>query len=106
MLATGWKEWLLHDIEETHGSIGQHFLEQFHRVCLTLPAKDNFYLSWWMRGLRGFSPDTDPLLAPAFMLRENFRKLKVCYIINIRSDHWGTCTLCLLHAVFRDLLKE
>lgn len=77
MLATGWMEELVLDIEKVHGSIGRHFLKHFHRVCLTLPAKDNFYLSWWMRGLRGFSPDADPMLAPAFMHRENFHKLKV-----------------------------
>ena len=50
VLATGWTEKQLTDIETIHGDVSQYFLKHFCRVCLTLPAKDNFYLSLWMRG--------------------------------------------------------
>ena len=77
MLGLGWTEKQLTDIEATHGDISQYFLKHFHRVCLTVPVKDNFYLSLFMRGTRGFSPDTNPELAPPFLQRKNFQRLKV-----------------------------
>ena len=77
MLAGGWNEEQLVDIEQIHGSVSQYLLKHFQRVCLTLPVKDNFFLSWWMRGLRGFSPDSNPMMAPPFLRRENFHVLKV-----------------------------
>ena len=73
MLANGWIEKQLTDIEAIHGDVSQFFLQNFRRVCLTLPAKDNFYLSLWMRGIRGFSPDTNPELAPPFLQRKGLR---------------------------------
>ena len=83
MLANGWIEKQLTDIEAIHGDVSQFFLQNFRRVCLTLPAKDNFYLSLWMRGIRGFSPDTNPELAPPFLQRKNFQRLKVCSRISV-----------------------
>lgn len=80
LLATGWTEKQLVDIEAIHGDVSQYFLKHFHRVCLTLPSKDNFYLSLLTRGTRGFSPDKNPELAPPFLQRRNFQRLKVyCY---------------------------
>ena len=79
MLATGWTEKQLTDIEAIHGDVSQYFLKHFRRVCLTLPVKDNFYLSLWTRGTRGFSPDKNPELAPPFLQRKNFQRLKVCF---------------------------
>ena len=85
MLAGGWVGKHLTDIEAIHGDVSQYFLEHFHRVCLTLPAKDNFYLSLWMRGIRGFSPDKIPELAPPFLQRKNFQRLKVCFLNYIKQ---------------------
>ena len=86
VLATGWTEKQLTDIEAIHGDVSQYFLKHFCHVCLTLPAKDNFYLSLWMRGTRGFSPDKNPELAPPFLQRKNFLRLKVCYkLSNIKK---------------------
>ena len=79
VLATGWTEKQLTDIEAIHSDVSQYFLKHFRCVCLTLPAKDNVYLSLWMRGTRGFSSDKNPELAPPFLQRKNFLRLKVCY---------------------------
>ena len=77
MLESGFDENALIRLEDNHGSIGQYFLKNFCRVCLTLPARDNFYLSLWIRGTKGFSPDVNPELAPPFLQRKNFHQLKV-----------------------------
>ena len=86
MLATGWTKEQLADIEAIHGDVGQYFLKHFCRVCLTLPAKDNFYLSLWTRGTRGFAPDKNPELAPPFLQRENYQRLKVCCAIKLNRN--------------------
>ena len=65
------------DIEKQEGSVGEHFWKQFSRVCTSLPAKSNFYLSWWLRGLRAFSPESNPTLAPPFLTKRGFDHLKV-----------------------------
>ena len=77
VLATGWIEKHLVDIEAIHGDVSQYFMKHFRRVCLTLPAKDNFYLSLWTRGPRNFTPDKNPELAPPFLQKRNFQRLKV-----------------------------
>ena len=77
LLATGWTEKQLNDIEAVHGDVNHFFMEHLHRVCLTLPVRDNFYLSLWTRGTRGFAPDSNPELCPPFLRRKNFHKLKV-----------------------------
>ena len=77
MLGLGWTEKQLTDIEAIHGDVSQYFLKHFCRVCLTVPVKDNFYLSLFIRGTRGFSPDKSPELAPPFLQRKNFQRLKV-----------------------------
>ena len=77
MLSTGWAGKELIDIEALHGDVSQFFRKHIRRVCLTLPAKDNFYLSLWTRGTRAFSPDVNPELAPPFLQKKNFHKLKV-----------------------------
>ena len=79
MLAAGWTEKQLTDIEAIHSDVSQYFLKHFRRVCLTLPAKDNVYLSLWMSDTRGFSSDKNPEIAPPFLQRKNFLRLKVCY---------------------------
>ena len=85
MLTTGWTAEQLTDLEPIHGDVSQFFLKHFHRVCLALPSKDNFYLSLLTRGVRRFSPDTNPELSPPFLQRKNFQKLKVC--INIVANN-------------------
>lgn len=85
VLASGWTEKQLTDIEALHGDVSLYFLKHFHRVCLTLPAKDNFYLSLWTRGTRGFTPDKIPELAPPFLQRDNFQRLKVCYPVKLKQ---------------------
>ena len=50
---------------------------RFSEVCQTVPVHDNFYLSWWLRGRRRFNPTSNPTLAPPFLTRDGFTKLKV-----------------------------
>ena len=98
ILATGWEEKHLIDIEAAEGDICQYFWRQACRVCLTLPVHDNFYLSWLFRGSRGFLPNTNPALAPPFLKRDNFVKLKVyiykAYIIATLCITVGICESC------------
>ena len=47
------------------------------KVCQDVPVQDNFYLSWCLRGSRGFDPSSKPEYAPPYLTREGFNKLKV-----------------------------
>jgi hypothetical protein len=51
--------------------------DRFLASCTKIPVHDNFYLSWWLRGLRGFDPETNPAMAPPFLTKDGFTKLKV-----------------------------
>ena len=55
-------------------------LEMWQRFCQVLssvPASDNYYMSWLMRGNRGFNPANKPKLAPPYLTTAGFDKLKV-----------------------------
>ena len=54
-----------------------YFGRRLSQVCKTVPIWENFQLSWFLRGQRGFHPDSNPVLSPPFLTREGFLKLKV-----------------------------
>ena len=45
--------------------------------CTQVPAKDNFYLSWCLRGCTGYDPLTKPDFCPPYLQEKSFEKLKV-----------------------------
>ena len=49
----------------------------FVHCCTQVPAKDNFYLSWYLRGSTGYDPLTKPDLCPPYLQEKSFEKLKV-----------------------------
>ena len=55
--------------------IGQYFWKRLVDVCCTVPVRDNFYLSWWLRGKRDTS---NPDYNPSYLKKSSFDKLKVC----------------------------
>ena len=57
--------------------VGSTLWKQMSRVCQDVPVQDNFYLSWYLRGSRGFDPSSKPNYAPPYLTREGFNKLKV-----------------------------
>lgn len=50
---------------------------RFKKTCRDVPVHDNFYISWILRGSRGYDPLTRPDFAPPYLTRGGFRKLKV-----------------------------
>ena len=49
--------------------------------CTQVPAKDNFYLSWYLRGSAGYDPLTKPDFCPSYLQEKSFEKLKVSQIL-------------------------
>ncbi len=64
-------------VELSDGSVTAYFWRRFCKTGLNVPAQDNFYLSWFCRGRRGFNPREKPGFAPPFMTESGFTKLKV-----------------------------
>ena len=64
-------------VEEGEDEVSLGLWERFLASCTKIPVQDNFYLSWWLRGLRGFDPEKDPTMAPPCSTKEGFTKLKV-----------------------------
>ena len=65
-------------VMESEDKISLKLWDRFYALCTKVPLQDNFYLSWWLRGGRGFDPDGNPIMAPPFLTEEGFTKLKVC----------------------------
>lgn len=53
---------------------------RFKKTCRNVPVHDNFYLSWFLRGPRGYNPLTRPDFASPYLTREGFRRVKVSEI--------------------------
>ena len=51
--------------------------QRFCQVLSSVPASDNYYMSWLMRGNRGFNPANKPKFAPPYLTTAGFDKLKV-----------------------------
>lgn len=64
-------------VEEGEDEVSLGLWDRFLASCTKIPVQDNFYLNWWLRGLRGFDPEKDPTMAPPFLTKEGFTKLKV-----------------------------
>ena len=67
-------------VKLSHKSTGAYFWKRICQVFQTVPIWDNFYLSLFIRGRRGFDPESNPAFAPPFLTREGFLKLKVSII--------------------------
>ena len=80
-------------VDMSDKDVGASLWRRFSEVCRTIPVQDNFYLSWWLRGRRGFNPDSNPTFAPPFLTRDGFSKLKVrlCSVapVGVVSHHYG-----------------
>ena len=50
---------------------------RLERVCREVPVRDNFYLSWLLRGGRGYDPLVRPDYSSPYLTKEGFEKLKV-----------------------------
>lgn len=64
-------------MDETVKSVEDELWERFSRMCKDVDIKDNFYLSWFMRGKRGFNPEASPHYAPPCLTAKGFLALKV-----------------------------
>ena len=64
-------------VKESENESSQKLWQRLCAVCTKLPVKDNFYLSWYFRGRRGFNPESNPTMAPPFLTEDSFTKLKV-----------------------------
>ena len=67
-------------------NFGAHYWRRFCHVCQAVPVQDNFYLSWWLRGERGFDPQTNPAFAPPYLTENSFTELKVTLLLSCH-DH-------------------
>ena len=57
--------------------IFQLFWRRFSHVCLKVPAADNFYLSWYMRGAGYCNLAQRQDFYPPYLREESFQRLKV-----------------------------
>ena len=67
-------------LKYTHKSSDEVTSELWQRLCrvlTSLPASENYYLSLFLRGNRGFDPANNPQFAPPYLTRTGFEKLKV-----------------------------
>ena len=70
-------------MQEGEDEVSQGLWDRFLASCTKIPVQDNCYLSWWLRGLRGFDPEMNPNMAPPFLTKEGFTKLKVGQFIDL-----------------------
>ena len=54
--------------------------KRFCSICQDVPAFDNFYFSWALRGQRGYDPLTKPKFCPPYVTKDGFTKLKVSFV--------------------------
>ena len=64
-------------IERSDEELETALWERFVHCCTQVPAKDNFYLSWYLRGKTGYDPLSKPDFCPLYLQRKPFDKLKV-----------------------------
>ena len=57
--------------------VAKHFWDRLSYVCQSVPIKDNFYLSLFIRGHRGYNPLEKPYFCPSYFREEAFYQLKV-----------------------------
>lgn len=56
-----------------------HFWDRLCYISQNVPIKDNFYISLFLRGDRGYNPLEKPHFCPPYLKEEAFHQLKVCY---------------------------
>lgn len=78
--------------------IFQLFWRRFSHVCLKVPAADNFYLSWYMRGAGHCNLAQRQDFYPPYLREESFQRLKVsvCSL---------TASVVSLSALFSSMLR-
>ena len=64
-------------VEMSSDEVGQETWKRLVQLCESVPAKNNFYLSWWVRGDYGLDPVKKPDFAPPFLTKDGFLALKV-----------------------------
>ena len=68
-------------VEASDGTVGEFFIKRFMQVCQTVPIWDNYYMSIYMRGQRGYNPASKPALTLPYLTRDGFTKLKVSTVL-------------------------
>ena len=63
----------------TSEEIGEVVWQRMVHTCRNVPVGDNYYLSWFLRGTRGFDIIGNPSFAPPYLTRAGFDKLKVSW---------------------------
>jgi len=61
--------------------VAEHFWNRLNYVCKSVPVKDNYYLSLFLRGHRGYDPLKLPDFCPPYLREKEFYKLKVVCVI-------------------------
>ena len=99
-------------VQQGEDEVSQDLWDRFLASCTKIPVQDNVYLRWWLRGLSGFDPEMNPNMAPPFLSKEGFTKLKVGQLLNLLAlsprpiprvqAWWGICNL-LLHKIMNIL---
>lgn len=63
-------------VDISSDGFGKMIWERFLSVCRNIPVADNFYLSLWFRGDRGYDPVDKPDYIAPYLTKEGFQKLK------------------------------
>lgn len=64
-------------VQLSEDEISDILWSRFRKLCRDVPVCDNFYLSWYLRGQRGYNPLSRPDYASSYLTREAFVRLKV-----------------------------
>ena len=64
-------------VKQSESEIQDLSWTRLERVCREVSVKDNFYLSWLLRGGRGYNPLIRPDYCPPYLTNDSFEKLKV-----------------------------
>jgi hypothetical protein len=70
-------------VQQGEDEISQDLWDRFLASCTKIPVRDNIYLRWWLRRLGEFDPKVNPTMAPPFLTKEGFTKLKVSQLLNL-----------------------
>lgn len=78
-------------IEQSDAEIEVRMWGRLIHICTHVPAKDNFFLSWYLRGSTGYDPLTKPDFCPPYLQEKSFERLKVRCIVKTMD---ATTVLC------------
>ena len=87
----------LKQVEISSDEMSEMTWMQLKRVCRDIPVQDNFYLSWWLRGQRGYNPLIRPHFCSPYVTKQGFTRLKVSWTFGNIYKIYSTKSVAIIY---------